>query len=363
MCKFHISTDFPGGNAIIRKIENNTVYLDSDLRDTVGDWFYWAICVSGAEGQTLTFDFGEKVRIGYYGPAVSRDLKHWQWLNSSAYTTFTYNETGFTYTFTENDEKLYFAHNMIYSEEMFSDFAKMNDLQVQTLCESRKKRKIPYVCLGKGSRSVVLTARHHACESTGNYVLEGVLEEFSENLLKDTCVFCVPFVDFDGVVEGDQGKNRAPYDHNRDYVPEKPAIYPAVREIRNYIDTHNVVLGFDFHSPWHDGRENDDVCLIRFSFEKENNMIRFSNLLDACLTPQALQHDIANDVPPNGGWENWNQVGVPTFASYAMRKKENEFACTLETCYFGKTDNIFTQERAKELGRCFAKAIRAYLQA
>lgn len=357
MCKFHISTDFPGGNAVIQKIEGNTIYLDSDLRDTTEDWFYWAICVSGAEGQTLTFDFGESVRVGYYGPAVSHDLKHWEWLNKDS----TY--TKFTYTFAENEEKVYFAHDMVYSEKMFLEFAEKNGLQVQTLCESRKGRAIPFVSFGEGKRSIVLTARHHACESTGSYVLEGVLEALAKNPLEDISVFCVPFVDFDGVVDGDQGKSRAPYDHNRDYVPEKPALYSSVREIREYIDKHHVVLGFDFHSPCHFGGESDNVYFVRKSIEKEANMIRFAELLDACLTPSALTHHIEKDIPPNGGWGGWNKVGTPTFSTYAMRKKENKFACTLETCYFGKSDNIFTQERAKELGRCFAKAIHQYLQA
>jgi murein tripeptide amidase MpaA len=30
--------------------------------------------------------------------------------------------------------------------------------------------------------------------------------------------FIVPPVDKDGVEDGDQGKNRKPYDHNRDYL-------------------------------------------------------------------------------------------------------------------------------------------------
>ncbi len=75
---------------------------------------------------------------------------------------------------------------------------------------------VPYITLGEGSKSVILTARHHACESTGNYVLEGMLEELLRHPLPDTTVFCVPFVDYDGVIRGDQGKSREPHDHNRD---------------------------------------------------------------------------------------------------------------------------------------------------
>ena len=31
-------------------------------------------------------------------------------------------------------------------------------------------------------------------------------------------VLAIPFMDKDGVEEGDQGKNRKPRDHNRDYI-------------------------------------------------------------------------------------------------------------------------------------------------
>ena len=72
-------------------------------------------------------------------------------------------------------------------------------------------------------RYLVLTARHHACESMASHVLEGIL---SGVLADDDCgrrwregwqVVAAPFMDKDGVEDGDQGKNRRPHDHNRDY--------------------------------------------------------------------------------------------------------------------------------------------------
>ena len=89
---------------------------------------------------------------------------------------------------------------------------------------------VPYVTLGAGERRILLTARHHACESTGDYVMEGFLREFAVDPLAGFSVIAVPFVDYDGVIHGDQGKNRAPHDHNRDYT-DAP-IYPEVRAIK-----------------------------------------------------------------------------------------------------------------------------------
>ena len=73
-----IETAFPGGNVKVIGFQNDTYFLEPDLRDTVGDWFYWAFKVSGAQGKTLTFKFNGNY-VGYYGPAISYNLENWHW--------------------------------------------------------------------------------------------------------------------------------------------------------------------------------------------------------------------------------------------------------------------------------------------
>ena len=200
--------EFVGGNIEIVEQNGNTFVLQNQLRDTIGDWFYWAFCVEGAENQTYTFQFGPK-RIGYFGPAVSHDLINWTWLESNEGDSFTYH-------FGENEHRVYFAHSMLYHPDRFITFAKRCGLEIQEFCKGYKGSSVPCITFGSGSKSAILTARHHACESTGNYVLEGVLEELLTNPNTDLKVLCVPFVDYEGVIRGDQGKARAPHDHNRD---------------------------------------------------------------------------------------------------------------------------------------------------
>ena len=36
-----IDSSFPGGNIVVDRIEGDQVYLQQDLRDTEGYWFYW----------------------------------------------------------------------------------------------------------------------------------------------------------------------------------------------------------------------------------------------------------------------------------------------------------------------------------
>ena len=109
-----ISKDFVGGNINVLKQEGNTFFLSPEQRDSEYFWFYWAFSVEGAKGETLTFDFGEDNVIGYYGPAISFDLRNWQWLGK------TDDRHKFSYTF-ESDEKIYFAHHMLYHPNRFQE--------------------------------------------------------------------------------------------------------------------------------------------------------------------------------------------------------------------------------------------------
>lgn len=346
-----IHTDFTGANATVQPLGENSFFAERELRDTSEDWFYWAFCVEGAAGKTLSFRFA-KNRLGYYGPAVCHDLKEWHWLNSVG-------EDSFSYTFAKEENCVYFAHSMLYHPNRFFALAEENGWQIAELCKSRKGRSVPCITMGNGSRNILLTARHHACESTGNYVLEGVLEQYSKNPIPDTNLFCVPFVDFDGVVEGDQGKSRIPHDHNRDYDIHSQPIYPEVRAIREYADKNGVTIGCDFHSPWHISGENDTVFIPQKSLEKKPRLDRFGEILQSQITDTSLKYFHENDFAPG---KSWNQVGTPCFASYMLACPGNDIAFTLETTYFGDKDNIFSQERAIELGHCFTEALRSYLK-
>jgi len=345
-----IHKDFAGGNIIVKSIQGDTVCLQNELRDTAEDWFYWAFCVEGAEGLTLTFKM-QKNRLGYFGPAVSHDLKKWHWLDAC-------DSDEFTYHFTEGEGKVYFAHNMLYHPDRFFDFAKEKGLTVETLCTSKKGRNTPCVKIGEGKLSIILTARHHACESTGNYVLEGVLDELVASPIDDCTVFCVPFVDYDGVLDGDQGKSRAPHDQNRDYVPDEKSFYAETDTIRRYADENGCNLAFDFHSPWHKGGRNDRVFIVQNSLEKIDRFNLFGKILEDSITSQSLNYQKADDIAP---FVEWNKPSAQ-FSVYMTSKPECDIAFTLETAYFGTPDNKVSQDRLVELGHCFAKAIKDYIK-
>ncbi len=354
-----IHSDFAGGNIKTVRRSGNEVYLENELRDSGQDWFYWAFCVEDAAGQTVTFRFQEN-RLGYFGPAVSHDLVNWKWLSETDKSrhSFLYGKNSFTYTFGKDENRVFFAHSMLYHPDRFLRFAAAHGLEVSEFCRSRKGRSVPYTVFGCGKRSVILTARHHACESTGSYVLEGVLSELLRDPLPDAKVLCVPFVDYDGVIDGDQGKARRPHDHNRDYDKNQPSIYPETAEIRRYADEHGCHCGFDFHSPWHIGDVNDCMFIVQNSFEKADRLDAFGKLLESEMTEKAFRYRHENDYPFMHGWN----LKSNNFSQYMISRPENVLAFTLETAYFGTQQNRVDQKNLTVSGRCFAKALRKYIE-
>ena len=351
----NIHANFTGGNIRVLSIDGDVVNVQNELRDTTQDWFYWAFCVEGAQGRTLTFHFDKKW-LGYYGPAISHDLYSWEWQNEEAAPGAS---DAFTYTFGEDETCVYFAHDMLYHPAHFDRFCKELGLEQLTLCQSERGRAVPYVRFGSGSERVLLTARHHACEATGSYVLEGVVRELFRQPLPNIEFIVVPFVDYDGVVDGDQGKFRAPYDHNRDYFMDREAMYASIREIQKLVLEKPLRYACDFHSPWHLGGMNDGVFIPqRYSGLKQ--MCRFTSILEQVNTAESLPFAVYNTIAPGVDW-NAHPIGPGrTFSPFMKEKAHAEMTLALETPYFTASGTTFTAARARELGRCYALALRAY---
>ena len=345
-----ISTDFRGSNVRVLKIENDTVYLDTDMRDSAGDWFYWAFAVEGASGTTLHFSF-PKNRVGYYGPAVSHDLKSWHWLHE------TDGEDSFSYTFGEGEKTVYFAHHILYPESRIAELIALYPITKDVLCKGRLGSEVPLLTFGNGEKKILLTARHHACESTGSYVLEGVIRGLLEDPVLDATVYAVPFVDYDGYLNGDQGKSRIPYDHNRDYDASCDSIYPETAAIKRLAHRERIGYAFDFHSPWHKGGGHDLVMIV----QKTNidRLNKFAKIFEGAITEDSLRYESKNDLAPGVDWNNPNS---PTFAKYMVDSVGAEIAFTLETAYFGESDNIVSAEKCIALGKSFAVAIKKYIE-
>ena len=221
-----VDAEIPAGNIVCERIEGDQIFLHQELRDTAGWWFYWAFRVCGAEGRTLNFLFTNGEPVGTRGPAVSIDQGlTWRWLNKDSTTR------GFTYAFAPAERDVWFAFGMVYTQRDWERFLQrfkgspfLEQGQLAVTRKGRSVEKLRVGCIKHTPRDrVLLTARHHACEMMPNYVIEGLVEAVLTNDEKGTWLrenvefLVIPFVDKDGAEDGDQGKNRAPRDHNRDY--------------------------------------------------------------------------------------------------------------------------------------------------
>ena len=261
LLSYEIYSDFPGGNIKVVEKTGNKATITQDYRDSDW-WFYWNFGVRGAEGKTIIFNFVNSGDIiGFRGPAASFDGGHtWKWLGSDGVKRRK-SASSFEFSFPKDAKDVRFAFCIPYMPADFDAFIKKAPaIKKHFLGKTKKGRENYYYTLGNpdGKLKIFLTSRHHACESTGTYAMQGILEEFLQNstparaLLKDAEIIAVPFMDLDGVVDGDQGKYRKPHDHNRDYS-ESP-IYPSVAAFKSLYnkasESAEKVVALDLHSPW-----------------------------------------------------------------------------------------------------------------
>jgi len=250
-------------------------------------------------------------------------------------------------------------------------YAGRRELRAEVLCRSRKGRSVELLRLGSLTRQpqhrLLITCRHHACETTANYVLEGliaaVLADDQEGrwLREQAEFFIVPFVDKDGVEEGDQGKLRRPHDHWLDYAGR--SIYPEVRAIRKrvaawYAGRMHVAL--DIHCPYMTDRH---IYLAGSADPRIAAALqRFSRLL-ASFATGPLRYDPRHNMPFGKGWNTPRTYGQhKSMALWAEQFPEMRLAATLEVPYAQVESEPVTPQSARRFGRDLARALYAFLR-
>lgn len=258
-----LSCDYPGGNVKIVKIQPGCAEIAPDLRDNRLDWFYWNFDAVATEPGTVHFCFPEKqTKISAQGPAVSTDGgKTWKWLGKEKthFRNKTKNRDSFEWTFTKAGEKVRFAQGIPYQKERFETFYEQYKavpyMKRTVLTKTRKGVDSPMLIIGSGPKNILVTARHHACEAIASYAVEGfVTEALSDSpagkeFRNRYTLYVVPFVDLDGVNAGDQGKNRNPHDHNRDYALGDAGLYPEIKAIQALDKEKKFFITLDMHAP------------------------------------------------------------------------------------------------------------------
>ncbi len=366
-----VDAAFPGGNIVVDSIEDDTVTLHQDLRDTEGNWFYWYFRVRGAAGRTLEFRFSQSNPIGTRGPTLSLNGgKTWSWLGTNAVKGKT-----LTCAFPPEAREARFCFAIPYLENNLKDFLKRHrgsqNLKAETLCKTPKGRKVELLRLGRlddgAEYCVLLTCRHHACEMIASYSLEGIMEAVLDSnegrrLREQVEFFVVPFMDKDGVEEGDQGKNRKPHDHNRDYNGE--SLYASVRAVRDLVTrrlgSRKIAFALDLHCPHIRGPRNE--CLYFVGGPEPVNWARVGEFAKVLETEQRgpLRYRAVDNLPYGQAWNTLE--GPPrSFSRWAATQPNVRLGTSLEIPYANVGETTVTAENARAFGRDLAQALAKYL--
>ena len=365
-----ISSDFPGGNIVVNKIEGDTVWLKPDLSFTKGDWFYWYFKISGISGKTITFKFDQNRVFAKYGPAYSlNNDETWKWYGENRVADNT-----FPYSFSEQDTVAYFSVAFPYTEKNLYSFLETlhnrETLKIDTLCFSPENRVIEKIIIPSFNKEpthkVLITARHHACEMMASYVLEGIIKSLLndinlQQLRERTEFMIIPFVDKDGVENGEQGKNRIPRDHNRDYEGEPiHNSTDAIRKTVPYWGANKIKLALDIHCPIISGGkwEENIYILGQSNYEMGQNTVIFSKLLEKNSFGGELKLYHKNFLPSG---KSWNTGETPIFAKWASSLEGISIATTMEFPYAYISGTMVSKDNARVFGEAVAYSIKDYL--
>ena len=369
---YNIYSDIQAGNLIIDKIRNDTLWVRPDLRDTRGDWFYWNFAVSNANDKTLTFIFpSEKTNpnmqyLTARGPALSFD-EGWTW---SWIDTNTKWERSFSYTFI-SDKEVRFSMAMPYTQRNFirfiTPYLSFKNVKLDTLAISKGNRVIDRLTLkpikGFAKHKVLITARHHACEMMANYVLEGMIAQFLKNdwLKENVELVVIPFIDIDGVENGDQGKNRNGHDYNRDYGDS--SIYVSTIALRNWIPLwadEKLTAAIDIHCPWIRYEGNEHIFAIgNRNPTIDSEIKKFCNLL---MLNNKNELKVSDDIYLTNVFSTTPGVSCLKWISTCDKNFGVKLPLAIEFPYAVNKSQTITQQNAELFGEDIARTLKSYLQ-
>jgi hypothetical protein len=195
-------------------------------------------------------------------------------------------------------------------------------------------------------------------------LVEGVLAEDGRWLRENVEMVIIPFVDKDGVEEGDQGKNRRPHDHNRDYEGE--GIYASVRALRRTVSgwpAGELAAALDLHCPWIRGEHNQCIYIVGSRHEEISRRQReFGRILEAVQTGP-LVYSTADDLPFGEGWNRPRDAGAGvSFGEWASEIPGVGLVASMEIPYADARGVEVTARSARAFGRDLARALDDYLR-
>lgn len=233
-----------------------------------------------------------------------------------------------------------FSFGMPYTETNLMIFLKSyttnENFEIGTLAGTRDGRSVERLHLGNlhgtPKYRVLLTTRHHACEMKANYLLEGIIEEVlgkserAEWFRKNVEFLIIPFVNKDGVENGDQGKNCRGRDHNRDYSND--SIFATTKVLRALVSVWSggkLAVAIDLYCHSIRGKAHEEIHLVGHPSEQiSQEQNRFSGFLEKASKQESyLPYYASSNLPFGISWNTASNTGKgESFAGWADEIKE-----------------------------------------
>jgi hypothetical protein len=369
-----ICSNFPGGNIICERIDDAsntaTMWLRQDWSSSTEWWFYWQFRVQGAAGKTVRFCFSDGDVFAARGPCFSEDGQTWQWLGRKN-LHLDADAHCFEYSFPQSCDGAFFSFCIPYMGSHLAAFLQKHPhVQRMVLTRSEKGRQVELLTLRsqRGTYVLPIVARSHACEAMANYAIEGIVEYWLNSrepaagfLREHVDLQIVPFLDKDGVEDGEQGKLRAPHDHNRDYT-DKP-LYASTRALMQLIqhmhaEARNVIISMDIHCPWIRHGINEELATVGIPQPWQEELERFMALLEQSQTG-VLKFSALNCTPHG---HEWNQGTSHTFNRFMRDNFPQSQSWAFEIPYAQAGGQEMPEVGARAFGSDVARATSLYIE-
>jgi hypothetical protein len=400
---FVVDTAFPGGNGALESVNETTIRFRPDRRDHQGPSSWWALRVRGSEGRTLRFELGgsyptgradptaPRAPFGPLGPAVSTDHgTTWKQLGAESVRG-----GGFALDLGDADRSVLVACAVPYVRadlgRFLSERVKSPWLEVGTLTRSREGRDVEIIRAGRrddAALRVAVTARHHAGEASANFVLEGLIDaaladdEMGRWFQTNAVVEAVPFVDKDGVENGDPGRLGVPLGHWLDYGessihpeagtirarfrPALGAVAPPTDATADPAPVPALALAIDIHSSESRGAEepgnsNRILIVAAPSSEPSSELSRFTRILER-VAEGPLPYSQADGLSSESDSHHTAEALEKCAASWFAKEAGARCAMTIVVPQASARGVEVSPDSARAFGRDVARAIAEYLR-
>lgn len=215
----------------------------------------------------------------------------------------------------------------------------------------------------RGRPGLYIVARQHAGEVPGSWVLDGILRALAQEEppgpLRRIEWWVVPFVDLDGVVAGNYGKDSLPIDFNRAWsaMPMRPEVAAIQQDLRYFADGRARRLVLDLHGP---GGGETRVYQMHCRRDRPKAQQAAARSFAAYFAKQVPEQppEQLGVVPTYGSrWDLGHNL-----SSWTWDELKKTLGVTIETAYQAMNEGRWSgREDYREIGRRVARAAAAWL--